>query len=325
MNTDENIAASSEAATSGARPTATPSPEEPLLDSKTMRKLGRWSLAVRRATAGQYAGERRSTRHGQSVEFADFRNYVPGDDIRFIDWNLYARIERLYLKLFLQEQELNVYVLLDLSESMTFGDPTKEKLARRLAAALGYLALARGDALAIQVAAKVEKKSTAGDSGAFRLTKGLGFSRRMLWYLQNLKPGGSVSLGEFVTRSLRKIRRPGLVILISDFLGEENFEDALRPIVARRHEAIVIQLLDREEWEPKLRGDLKLVDSESDLPVEISATPALLKRYRTRVESWCRSIEAYCTRRGLTYVRVFNDTPLEDIVFRSLRQMGRIR
>lgn len=307
------------AATANASPNA--SDNEPLLDSKLMQKLGRWSLAVRRATSGQYTGERRSMRHGQSVEFADFRNYVPGDDLRFIDWNLYARTERLYLKLFLQEQELSVYILLDLSESMTFGDPPKERLARRLAAALGYLALSRGDALSIQAGAK----TATGNPGEFRLTKGLGFARRMLWHLQNLQPGGAVSLAQFVNRSLRKIRRPGLVILISDFLGEENFEEALRPIVARRHEAIIIQLLDREEWDPQLRGDLKLVDSESDSPVEISATPALLKRYRNRVEAWCLSIEAYCARRGLTYVRIFNDTPLEDIVFRTLSRLGRVK
>lgn len=291
-------------------------PAEPLLSPDLLRKLDRWGLVVRRATAGQYSGERRSKRHGHSVEFADFRNYVPGDDLRFLDWNLYARMERLYLKLFLHEQELNVHIVLDLSESMRFGDPPKAWIAKRLAAALGYLALAHQDGLSITVGSTVPAR--------FRLSRGKAFVHRMIHFLENAREGGGVSLPELLDQTLRRIRRPGLVILLTDFLGKEGCESALKPIIARRHEALILHVLDKEEWDPTVRGDLKLIDSEDGSLTEITANPAMLDRYRRRARAWSEQIDQYCTRRGMTYVRIVGDATVDEVVLKSLRRLGRI-
>lgn len=293
---------------------------EPLLDPAFLRKLEQWSLAVRRVTGGQYAGERRSKRHGHSVEFADFRNYVPGDDIRFVDWNLYARLERLYLKLFLHQQELNVHILVDLSESMTFGSPSKSLMARRLAAAIGMIALTQNDGLTIDLGTS---QGTARERH-LALCRGRPFTPRMMGLLGDAPEGGPLRLSEFVEAALKRIRRPGLVIIISDFLEPESFEPALRAVIARRHEAVVLHVLDREEWEPTLTGDLNLIDAESEDNAEVSINPAILARYRTRVTAWSESMALWCTARGLTYARVLNDASPEDVILKTLRRLGRL-
>lgn len=296
---------------------------QPLLSAEFLRKLEQWSLAVRRTTTGQYGGERRSKRHGTSIEFADFRHYIPGDDVRFVDWNLYARLERLFLKLFLHEQELNVHLLMDLSESMTFGEPSKSLLARKLAASIGVLAITHQDGLTITVGAGSE--AIAGGSLYLPLCRGRAFIGRMLEFLSGAPDGGKVSLGELVKQGLIRIRRPGLIVLITDFLDEGGFEAPLRSILARNHEVIVLHVLDREEWRPSLRGDLRLIDSEDMAPTEVSLSPDVLARYRRRVEGWSEQIDAFCARRGMTYLRVLNDASPEDIVLKTLRRMGRLQ
>lgn len=293
---------------------------EPLLEPAFLRRLEQWSLAIRRSATGQFGGERRSKRHGHSIEFADFRNYVPGDDVRFVDWNLYARLERLFLKLFLHEQELNVHVLVDLSESMTFGSPPKSLIARKLAAAMGVLALTHQDGLSISVG------SGEGEARGrvFRLCRGQGFLLRMMNFLANAPEGGSVSLLPFVNESLVRIRRPGLVILISDFLDRAGYEAPLRAIIGRRHELIALHVLDREEWEPTIRGDLRLIDSEDGAAAEVSLTPASLQVYRRRVKAWSEEIETFCLQRGASYLRILSDTPPEEVVLKTLRRLGRL-
>lgn len=305
-------------------PETTSPPEvhkEPLLDAAFMRKLERWTLAVRRVLGGQYAGERRSARHGHSVEFADFRNYVPGDDIRFVDWNLYARMERLYLKLFLHEEELNVHILLDQSESMAFGEPTKALMARRLAAALGYIALSHHDGISVTVGTA----NGAMRDRIFPPARGRGFVTRLMWFLQHAPSGGPLQLSSFVESALARIRRPGLVILISDLMDPGGYEQAIRAIVARRHEGVILHVLGEEEWDPDLRGDLRLIDAEDESPAEISVTPDLLRRYKERVRGWSAELERFCGRRGLTYLRLVGAPSVEEAVLGSLRRMGRLR
>lgn len=312
--------ASPEAAVSAAPPEPA-APAERLLDPAFMRKLDRWTLAVRRTLGGQYAGERRSSRHGQSVEFADFRNYVAGDDTRFVDWNLYARMERLYLKLFLHEEELNVHLLVDLSESMTFGRPSKALLARRLAAALGYIALASQDGVSISLGCP----RLAPREGHFPLARGRGFTARMIRFLEQAPAGGALRLAPFVEATLARIRRPGLIIFISDLMDRDGAEAALRAISARRHEAVVLHLLSDEEWDPDLRGDLRLIDAEDGSATEISVTPELLRRYRDRVRAWSAELEQFCGRRGMTYLRLVGEASAEDAVLGSLRRLGRLK
>lgn len=304
-----------------APPAASPpaEPGERLLDPEFMKKLDRWSLAVRRTLGGQYAGDRRSQRHGHSIEFADFRNYVAGDDIRFVDWNLYARMERLYLKLFLHEEELNVHLLVDLSESMTFGKPAKAWLARRLAAALGYLSLTSQDGVSVTLGSGVMSPR----EGLFPLARGKGYGPRLIRFLEQARPGGRLGLAAFVESALARIRRPGLVILISDLM-DEHHETALRAITARRHEGIVFHVLSSEEWDPDFKGDLRLIDAEDETPTEISITPELMRRYKERVRAWSADVEQFCGRRGITYLRLVGAPSIEEAVLGSLRRLGRL-
>lgn len=292
----------------------------PLLDAALLRGLERWSLVVKRTSTGVHSGERRSRRQGRSLEFADFREYVPGDDIRFVDWKSYARLDRLFLKLFLHEQELNVLVLLDLSESMTFGDPPKSLLARRLAAALGFLALARQDGVTVAAGGGGRHAPTA----TFPLARGRGWTPRLLDFLQHAPEGGSLPLSRFVDSALGRFRGRGLVVLVSDLLDRAGHEAAILPILARRHEAIVLHVLSREEWDPALEGDLRLQDSEGGPDVEASATPAALEAYRRRVTEWSEGIDDWCRARGVTYLRVLDDAPPEDVILKTLVRMGRV-
>lgn len=294
---------------------------KPLLDSDFMRKLEQWSLAIRRTTTGAYGGNRRSKRLGQSTEFADFRHYIPGDDTRLLDWNLYARLEKLFLKLFLHEQDLHVHILVDLSESMTFGSPPKSLLARKLAAALGYLTLVHQDGLSVTIGCH----SGAERDRYFPIRHGRAFSNRLMQFMSDAPEGGALDLGEFVNQALVRIRRPGMIILVTDFMDRGGFETPLRAIIARRHEGIILHTLGKEEWEPTVRGDLKLIDSEDGEATEVSVTPGLLRRYRQRVHGWGQSINDFCTRRGLSYLRVFDDAVPEDVILKTLRQMGRLK
>lgn len=307
-------------ANSGATSGAASGAGAPLLSPEFMRRLEAWSLVIRRSATGVYGGERRTRRIGHSVEFADFRNYTPGDDVRFVDWNLYARLEKLYLKLFLHERETNAHILIDLSESMTFGSPSKALLARKLAAALGYLALFHQDGLSISVGcARVE-----GPATVFPLSRGRGFNLRMIDFLSRAPEGGELKFGPFVERRLSHISRPGLVILISDFMDPTGFEAAIRAAVARRHEVIVIHALDPAEIDPRYEGDLKLIDAETGGGVEISATGWALEAYRRRAQAWLEGISAFCNRRGATYLRALTTESPEGAVLKSLRRMGRV-
>lgn len=310
-------------AVSSAAPAAasapTPATGDRLLDPEFMKKLDRWSLAVRRTLGGQYAGDRRSHRHGHSIEFADFRNYVAGDDTRFVDWNLYARMERLYLKLFLHEEELNVHLLVDLSESMAFGKPTKAWMAKRLAAALGYLSLTSQDGVSVTVGSG----AISPREGLFPLARGKGYGPRLIRFLETAKPGGRLGLAPFVDSALGRIRRPGLVILISDLM-DDGHEAAIRAITARRHEGIVFHVLSEDEWDPDLKGDLRLIDAEDEAATEISITPELMRRYKERVRGWSAGVEQFCGKRGITYLRLVGAPSIEEAVLGSLRRLGRL-
>lgn len=290
----------------------------PLLPPELLAQLERMELVSRKIFRGRIKGERRSRRRGQSVEFADFRSYVPGDDPRFIDWNTYARLERLFLKLFLEEEDLHFYALIDASASMDFGQPTKFQYARQLAAALGFVGLVRGDRVKIETLGQPPRRPTP----MFRGRRSLW---RMLDHLEGLAPGEPTTLAEGVKNFCLRNGGKGIVVLVSDLMDKAGFEAALRPLLARDFDAYVVHLLAAEELEPELQGDLRLIDSEDAEATEVTVTAALLDRYHKNLAALIDSARRFCTRRGIAYLPARNDLPVERLIRGYLRERGLVR
>src|SRR5437879_2665342 len=236
---------------------------QPLLDPDFLARLEQLELVSRKIFLGRLKGERRSKRKGQSVEFADYRNYVVGDDLRFLDWNLFARLDRLFIRLFMEEEDLHVYILIDNSLSMDFGVPTKLHYAKQVAAALGFIGLVNMDRVVVE---------------AFnnRLTQSLPAirGRRSLWrlldFLSKLEPAGPSDLRQALRTFSIKCSGKGILILLGDFMDKGGYEDALRYLLARQLDTYLIHILSQEEVDPEIVGDLKLVDVEDDDEAEIT-------------------------------------------------------
>jgi uncharacterized protein (DUF58 family) len=289
-----------------------------LLSPELLARLERLELVSRKIFRGRMKGERRSPRKGQSVEFADFRNYVPGDDLRFIDWNLYARLDKMFLKLFLEEEDLHFHALIDASESMNFGEPTKLHFARKLAAALGYVGLCRADRVKLQAL-------TSGVGVTSPALRGRASLWRMMSQLQAITPGQNVSLLEGVRQFCLRNTGKGIVVLITDLLDKEGYEPALRLLLAKQFDIYVIHVLSPEEMTPDLAGDVKLVDAEDGHATEISVSRPLLDRYRRTLNAFTQGAREFCNRRGITYILANSQMNVDDLVANYLRRRGLVR
>jgi uncharacterized protein (DUF58 family) len=291
---------------------------QPLLDPKFLARLEQLELVSRKIFLGRMKGERRSKRKGQSVEFADYRNYVVGDDLRHLDWNLFARLDRLFIRLFLEEEDLHFYILLDNSLSMDFGTPSKLHYARQVAAALAFIGLVNMDRVVIEVFNDRLTQSMPPARG-----------RRSLWrvmdFLQKLEPAGPSDL----TRALRtfslKCSGKGIVVLLGDLMDKGGYQDALRYLVARQLDIYVIQILSQEEIEPEIVGDLKLVDVEDADEAEITVSAPLLKKYKQNLAAFRAGLHEFCTRRGISYLFTSNQVPFDRLIFSYLRQRGLLK
>jgi len=292
--------------------------QAPLLSPELLAQLEKMELISRKIFRGRMKGERRSKRKGQSVEFADFRQYVPGDDLRFIDWNTYARLDRLFLKLFLEEEDLHFYALIDASASMNFGDPTKLLYAKQLAAALGFIGLIRSDRVRVETLGQ-----PVGKPGP--VLRGRRSLWRLLEHLENFEPGETATLAEGVKNFCLRNSGKGIVILISDLMDKHGYEDALRFLLARQMDAYVIQVLSAEEINPEIKGDLRLVDSEDADTAEITVSAPLLKRYKQTLAAFTDGARDFCTRRGMAYLLAQNQLPVDQLINGYLRRRGLVR
>jgi uncharacterized protein (DUF58 family) len=291
--------------------------QQPLFDSSFIRKLDRLALLTRRAMVGEMQGERRSPRRGSSVEFADFRPYTVGDDIRRIDWNLYARMERVFLKLFVAEEELTIHLLVDNTASMNWGDPNKFLYARRAAGAFGYIALSSLDRVTV----------TAFADGAGRQLPGVRGKRGALPlfdFLQKLPVGKGASLLSICRRYIQTARNAGPLLLCSDLM-DSSWQDALRALSSRPFEITLLHTLAPQEVQPALDGDFRLIDAEGGEPVEITADLETLRRYEESFSAWRAEIESFCNGRGITYIFVNTAVPVEEFVLSNLRRRGVLR
>lgn len=289
-----------------------------LLTPEFLQQIERLELTSRKIFRGALKGERRSPRKGQSVEFADYRNYVPGDDLRFLDWNTYARLDRLFLKLFLEEEDLHFYLLVDASRSMDFGQPSKLDYAKRVAAALGFVGLAHSDRV------KVETLGQGLHSASPALR-----GRRSVWRLFQQVEAIAVEPPTPLAVGVKNfcLRNPGrgIVVLIGDLMDKNGFEEGLRWFAARQLDVYVIQTLSQEELQPELAGDLRLTDAEDRDVTEITVSAPLLARYQQTLNGYVAAIRAYCAQRNISYLLASNQLPFEQLVTRYLRQRGLVR
>lgn len=286
-----------------------------LLTPEFMARLDQLDVISRKMLAGKLKGERRSKRRGQSVEFADYRNYVVGDDLRFIDWNVYARLDKLFLKLFLEEEDLALYVLVDISRSCDFGQPNKALYMKQVAAALGYVGLVNYN----RVAVAAMNETVAAETGNLR-------SRRrvapMLDFLQKLQPTGGTHLAEACRRFALQHRGRGVLVLISDFYDKSGYESALRYVAGGLYDLYCIQVLSPQELQPELQGDLKLKDIEDGDTAEVSMTQPLMAQYKRNLNAWCLGLKNFVTRRGGVYLFTSTAVPFDTLVLNYLRERG---
>lgn len=295
-----------------------------LFDETTRRKLEQIMLAAPRVRSGAIKGERRSAKRGTSIEFADYRNYSPGDDLRRLDWNIYARLGRPLTKLYEDEEDLAVYLLIDASASMGGTDlpglPTewnKFTFARRLLAGLAYVSLVSNDRLTVT--------ALGGRGGQFGPARGRANGPRLLQYVNGLKAEGANDLNSALRELAVRMGRPGLVILISDLFAPNGFVDGLAALQAKGCEVVVLHLLAPDEIEPALTGDLRLMDVETGAPQEVSIDPGLHGLYMRRVTEWRSGIRAECRKRGIHYQFADTSTPWERLILSGLRREGVVR
>jgi len=280
--------------------------------SEFLAQLERLSLASRRAFRGRVKGERRSPRKGQSVEFSDYRAYGIGDDLRYVDWNIYGRLDRLHVKLFVDEEDLCLHLLVDASKSMDFGRPTKLRYAARLASAVGFVGLVNHERVGVGV---LREKVSEG----WPPTRGRNQFGALVDFLAGLRPGGSTSLNQGLANYAMRAREPGLAVLVSDLLDPAGFESGIRTLLERRFEVHLVHVLAAEELHPTLAGDLRLHDSETGEMREITADGDTLKDYRERLGRFLERVESFCRAQEIGYRRVTTEIPVEEFVLSHLR------
>lgn len=288
-----------------------------LFDSAFLAKLEQLFLLSKKLFRGEHRAERRSRETGSSLEFADYRNYSFGDDLRSIDWNIYGRLDRLFIKLFEQEQDLDIHFLIDASASMRWtpgGDRiSKFDQARRIAASLGYIALTNLDRVNVLW-------FTATLGADLGLVRGKSQFHSVLEFLRRPpEPEGATGLLAAARSFTQRLKRRGLVFVLSDFLDPAGYEEALGLLRFNRFDTHVIQVLDPSELEPEASGDLRLIDCETDAPLEVTATAAVLASYRREVSRFLEGLTAFCLRRGIAYAQASTAVPFEDLVLRVLR------
>ncbi|MBX3355049.1 MAG: DUF58 domain-containing protein [Phycisphaeraceae bacterium] len=292
-----------------------------LIDGRLMAKLDQVDVVSRKIFQGKIQGERRSKRRGQSVEFADFRPYVHGDDLRFVDWNIYGRLDRLFLKMFLEEEDLSLLIAIDASASMDWGNPNKLEYARRLAMALGYVGLVNHNRVTL---------ISFNGSGIRRLSNLRGRRRTSemgRWLLQ-MEASGEAPFGDTMRSIALSRQGRGVMLVLSDFMVREGYERGLRYLVGRGYDLFLMQLLSPEELDPGthgLSGDLRLEDIEDGSTAEVTVSGGLLRHYRERLDAYLAGLRDFSIRRSMTHVVIDTSTDMDVLLMEYLRRRGLLR
>jgi uncharacterized protein (DUF58 family) len=300
--------------TARVRPAFLPNDLDPtVFDEGFLRQLERLLLLLRSPVRGGLKGGRRSVKRGQSVEFADYRDYSLGDDLRQLDWNVYARLEKLFVKLFVEEEDVTITILVDASASMASGRPEKLLFAKRAAAAIGYIGLASEDRVAV---------SALGGRASRRHTplRGSGRVFRLLSNLSSIRPAdGPTDLVAAARHAAAQLHGRGVIVLLSDLL-DPGADRVIRELAATRSELIVLHILSPAELDPEIEGDLRLVDAETGEGVDVTADLPTIDAYRARLAAWKESLANLAARRQASYLDLSSDTPLNELIFAELRR-----
>ncbi len=290
--------------------------DDELFDEEFQRRLEVLAIVSRRLVAGRTRAERRSHKTGSGIEFADHRQYAPGDDFRHLDWNLYARTGRLLLRLYEEEEDLSVYLLVDVSRSMSVGAPhAKLRYAKQLAAALSYIALANLDRVSIV---------TFSDEVSRRLapTRGKNTIFKVFRFLRALEADGRTGTADAMKTFVAQNRRRGVAILISDLYDPDGFEGGINTLRYHKFEPYVIQIFAPEEVRPPLHGDVRLVDNETGETREVTITPRVLERYAKAHAAYRARIDDFCTQKHVPHHAVCTDVPFDQAILDILRRGG---
>jgi len=290
-----------------------------LLTPELLRRLEQVQLLAARRAKSSLKGERRSRARGLSVEFADHRNYVLGDDLRYLDWNLFGRLDRLFLKLYEEERELPVRIFLDASESMNFGTPSKFDFARQVAAAVGYVALCGFDRVAVNVFPESNAGAEVARRSALRSIRGKKSSLEFFRNLTALTASGVADFNGSLKRGALEARQSGVAVVLSDFLDPAGYEAGLNALVGRGFQINAVQILAPEELDPTTFGDLRLVDSETGIEQEVTFGKYRLKAYQQTVANYVQRLREYCAGRGIRFFSVSSATDLGDLLLKQLR------
>jgi uncharacterized protein (DUF58 family) len=275
-----------------------------------LARLERLSLVSRRAFRGRVQGERKSPRRGHSVEFDDYRPYGVGDDLRYVDWNIFGRLDRLHVKLFLDEEDLRVHLLLDASASMTFG--AKLGTAARVAAALGFVGLSNLERVGVCVL-----RERVGEE--WPPTRGRAHFIELLEFLAGVRAGGATGLNAALTDYARHSVEPGLAIVLSDLLDPGGYEAGLQALIERRFDVHVVHVLAPEEISPPFGGDLRLIDSETGEMRELTLDAEALADYRRRLQAFLEQAEGFCHAHQIGYRRLETDIAVEKFLLSGLK------
>ena len=284
-----------------------------LFPSDFMRKLDALSIVARRWRRGADVGLRRTPHIGRSIEFAETRSYSPGDDFRRIDWHAFARLDRLFLRLFHAEESLRVSLLLDTSRSMGWGQPSKLDFARRLAGALAYVSLANDDhVLAAGFSDRLHSylPPKTGKTAVWKIWE----------FLEQLPSEDTTDLTTALAQMRRYRPRPGLTFLLTDLFSPTGYQAALRSLLGLQQEVVLLQVLAPEELIPDLMGDWRLVDDEDGTSLELTATPEVIQAYRQRLYAFVEEVVSFCHSRSIVFLQLRSDLSIEDAVLRLLRK-----
>ena len=291
---------------------------EDLFDEQFLKRLELLQVIARRLFRGRQRAERKTRKVGSGLEFADHRDYSPGDDIRYLDWKVFIRFRHALIRLFEEDEDLPIRVIVDVSDSMMTREGAKLRYAQQVGAALAYVGLANLDRVGITCMSQKLHVTLPAVRGKGRIF-------RVFDFLRSTEPGGATDIRQGLSRVAAQSSQPGLTMVISDFYDLEGAFDGLNMLRFRKHEPVAIQVIDPDEADPTrsgLRGDVKLVDCEGSTRKDVTLSPRALKAYAEAHERFCQKLENACRSRGIGYIRANIDIPFDDLVLRMFRMGG---
>ncbi len=318
-NTQDDVIASVHLDTQNSTP-------ESFFDADFLKKLERLRLIAKRLDWTGTKGEHAASRKGFSLEFSDYRRYQRGDDLRYVDWNIYRRLDRLLLKVFTAEEEMNIYLLVDTSRSMGFSSASasvgkkhqvKLDYAKKVAAALGYIGLKNLDRVG-------GAAFTSNLHGLLKLGRGRTQILRLFSFLNRLSCAGPTNVRSAIHKFTTLFPHRGLVVVVSDLFDPDGWQAAIEELARKKYQVLVIHLLDAEELRPAVLGDVALVDAEGSRERRLFVDAELARRFQQELESYFREIELVCASHGVDYLRTTTEVPFEEFVLKSLRQVSSV-